>query len=207
MSVTLFDQNERPPFIQFEDRLEEDRQATIDAGHLVQKTVHYIIVRAKGSKDTNERPVQEWLDYCKKEAEKGRWPWAWLDAHKQAYENYKKGMEIPVNGFPVRQWGAINRAQIENLVSCGVLTVEDMAAANEQCMQRIGMGAVELKRRAQDWVRANTGQLAEITQQVTALQADQETKDATIETQRQKIAELEAELRAVNDAPRKRTGT
>ena len=40
----------RPPYVQFEMRAVEDRQASIDAGHYVAKDVAYAIITPAGSR-------------------------------------------------------------------------------------------------------------------------------------------------------------
>lgn len=151
MNVHLMQQG-RPPYVRFEQRAEEDRNETIKQNKLVLKDVDYVNILTAGSKDTVEKPAQEWLDHCEQMAGKGKWPQEWITAHRKMYQDWKAGLEVVPIGFSVRQWPAISKAQAENLVIAGVLTVEDLAAANEQTMGRIGMGARELKAKAKAWM-------------------------------------------------------
>ncbi len=189
MSVQLMQQG-RPPFVRFEQRTEEDRDATIAAGHLVQRDVDFVLILTAGSKDTLEKPAKDWLANCKLLAQKGKWPKEWIDAHSKMYEDFKAGLEVTPLGFSVRQWGGISKAQAENLIMIGVYTVEDLAAANEQTLARIGMGGRFLKEKAQAWMDANKGNAGE---ELAALRAELNTAVQTISTMQGKIKELEAD--------------
>lgn len=161
----------RPPYVEFETRAVEDRNATIEAGHIVLKDVDYAIIRALGSKDTVEKVAGDWLEHIEKEARRGAYPREWAKFFREQYEDWKGGNETQkVNGLHVRHWAAISRAQAEGLISAGVFTVEDLAAANEECLRRIGMGGRALQQRAVEWLEsAKTNGAAE---QVAALKQE-----------------------------------
>lgn len=142
----------RPPHVRFEERSEEDRNASIEAGRLVLRSVHFVLVSQPGSKDCVEKDAEQWLSEIQRKAVAGAYPQEWVDAFRTRYEAWKRGLEAPPLGFPVREWAAISRAQADNLCSVGVLTVEDLAAANEPTLARIGMGARALKDKAQAWL-------------------------------------------------------
>jgi hypothetical protein len=191
MSIVPMDQGQpRPPYVRFEQRAEEDRDASIAAkGRQVMKDVDYAIIHAVGSKDGVEKVATEWLDHCELQASKGKWPSDWVVAHRKMYNDWKAGLEIVPIGFSVRQWPGISKAQAENLVNAGVLTVEDVAAANEQTMQRIGMGARALKDKAQAWLDSSKGNVGE---ELAALRAQVSDLLQTVGRQNEKVAELEA---------------
>lgn len=191
MSVQLMQQG-RPPYVRFEQRAEEDRNATIEAKRLVLKDVDYVILHTAGSKDGVEKIATEWLDHCELQASKGKWPADWIAAHRKMYSDWKAGLEIVPIGFSVRQWAGISKAQAENLVIAGVLTVEDLAAANEQTLARIGIGARELQKKAQAWIDSAKGNVGE---ELAALRAQLSDLTQTIGRLNEKNAELETELR------------
>ena len=48
---------DRPPFVNFEVRAEEDRTASIEQGHYVAVDVDYALITPAGSRDCVERKV------------------------------------------------------------------------------------------------------------------------------------------------------
>lgn len=192
MNISLM-QAGRPPYVTFEQRAEEDRNATVKAGTLVLKDVDYAIIRTAGSKDTVEKVASEWLDHCGFESTKGRWPAEWVVAHRKMYTDWKAGLEATPFGFPIRQWPSISKAQAENLALASVLTVEDLAASNEQTMAKIGMGARALKEKAQAWLDASKGNVGE---ELAALRAQVSDLVATVGGMREKNSELESALQS-----------
>lgn len=200
MSVHLMQQG-RPPYVRFEQRAEEDRDATIKAGHLVLKDVDYVVILTAGSKDTVEQPALGWLSHCEVLSSKGKWPREWFGHHKKMYEDWKAGLEIVPIGFSVRQWPAITKAQAENLVIAGVLTVEDLAAANEQTLAKIGMGGRALKEKAQAWIDSSKGNVGE---ELAALRAQLSDLTQTIGRLTDKNQEMEKRLAQYEQPNKKR---
>lgn len=203
MTLQLLQQGP-PPYIRFEQRAEEDREATIKAGRLVLKDVDYVIIARAGRKDTAEQVVSDWFTHCERMARETppQWPPDWLAAHRKMYEQWKGGQEVTQPGFPIRQWAAITKAQAENLVMARILTVEHLAAAEEAALSAIGFGARELKERAKAWIEANKGNKGE---ELAALRADNANLAQTVSSQQQKITELEGAIQALQlQAPKKR---
>lgn len=154
------------------------------------RDVDYVIVMQVGSKDTVEKDALDWLNDLDRLAQNGNYPIEWAQHFRRQYESWKAGHEVPELGLSVRQWPSLSKAQAENLLAAGVRTVEDVATMNEQTMQRVGMGARELQRKARAYVDSReTNKAAE---QIAALQADLENRDATITSLEQRLAKLEA---------------
>ena len=95
----------------------------------------------------------------------------------------------------MKQWPSLSRAQVENLLAAGVRTVEDVAAMNESAMQKVGLGARELKKKAVAYLETRDANKA--TEMINALRVENETKD-------QRIASLEARLAALESGSKKR---
>lgn len=189
-----------PPYVVFEQRAEEDRDATIKAGRLVLKDVDYAIIHRAGSKDSVEKIATEWLDHIEKQSRESppMFPPEWVHAYRQRHKQWKDGLEMSPMGFPIRQWAAISKAQAENLAMARVLTVEELAAASEEVMSRIGMGARALKDKAVAWLESSKGNKGE---EVAALRAENADLKAQMHNQEQKLAELEAAIAAMGAAP------
>ena len=71
---------------------------------------------------------------------------------KPYYEHWLGGLAEPVTGTPLDVWPAVTKGQVDRLRSLHLRSIEDVAAADEDTMRRIGMGARELKRKAEAWV-------------------------------------------------------
>lgn len=184
----------RPPYVEFEERSEEDRSATIAAGRLVFREVDYAIVRQVGSKDSVEKVASEWLRDLEQLAARGAFPQEWSTAFRQKYEAWKQGRAAPVNGFPLREWPRISRAKAENYATLGLFTVEDIAAMNEPTMQKVGMGARADKDAAQAFLETRSGEVN--AEALAALRAESADKDERIAALESQLAEIQTELSA-----------
>ena len=142
----------RPPYVEFEDRSVEDRDASIKEGRLVMRPVHYAVIRQIGNKDTIEKEAGPWLDHLDVLVQAGSYRREWAEAFRKKYEAWKAGQEGPALGFTSKQWASVSKAQADNLINVGVTTVEDLASANEQTLQRVGMGARALQDKARAWL-------------------------------------------------------
>lgn len=176
---------QRPPYVEFETRAEEDRNATIEKGHHVAKDVDYAIIRAIGAKDAVEKPAVDWLKHLEHLVLIGMWPREWVDFFKKQYAEWRAGHEVQPNGTHVKNWAGISPAEKDMLIAARILTVEDVANANEEALNRIGMGARRLKERAQAWLdmAKNQGAAEELAM----------LRDKTV-NQEQKIDELNRKL-------------
>ena len=193
MSIALMPQ--RPPYVTFEQRAVEDRNASIAAGGMVMKDVDFVIVRQIGSKDTHEKNALEWLSDIDRSAASGQYPMEWARHFRDKYQAYKAGQDEPELGLSVKQWPSLSKAQVENLLSAGVRTVEDIAGMNEPTMRKVGMGARELQKKARTYLETRDANKA--TEMITSLQVAVEAKD-------ERIASLEARLLALEAGSKKR---
>lgn len=192
----------RPAYVTFEVRAEEDREASIKAGHYVGRDIDFALITPMGSKDRIERVAAEWLEKIVQDSLDGRIPREWAAAYKDAYKAWKEGCEAPVNGVAVENWPGISPSQVKTLRSLHIRTIEDMAAANEEVIARIGMGGRALKQRAIDWLTSskNTGTAAE---ELSALRVANEAlreRNESLETQ---LRELSIRVEALVSAEAK----
>jgi len=113
------------------------------------------------------------------EAEKKRFAHEW-----QAFE---RGQSQKALGTPIENWGFVARhpQKVDHLRHLGFETVEQIAAMAETSLPTIGIGAVELRQKARDFV----------TQSQTGIRK--------IETAEEKIARLEAKLEEVVEAKKR----
>jgi len=143
----------KKPFIRFERVAVENKTKSLEAGHFVAVDVDYVNVTPPYSKDIFKQKVNIWLNQVEQDAINGRIPQEWVNDYKKAYEAFKNGQELPLNGFPIKGWGIISPAQQETLIRMHVLTVEQLAEINDEGIRRVGMGAIDLKNKAQSWLK------------------------------------------------------
>ena len=180
----------KAPWVVFETRAEEDRDASIQQGRFVARDVDYAIITPHGSKDRVERVVKEWFDYLEREAAQNRFDANWLAAYKRAYASWKEGREIPTEGTPIINWPLLSPSQARMLQDLHVLTVEVLAGANEELVRRLGMGGRNLVQKAKDYLaQATPGKAAEET---AALRSQVESQEHTIKDLQEKLAAFKA---------------
>lgn len=174
---SLSDRKERPAYVTFSTITEEDKQASIREGRCAYKDVEMANITAPYSRDVFKMEVPQWFANMKQEVRNGRMPQEWLDTYQVAYDKWKLGQDMPLNGTPIKGWGIITPAMQETLIRVNIRTVEDLAAANDEGIKRIGMGGVDLKNKANAWLaQLNdkgplTMQMAQLQKQVEVLKA------------------------------------
>jgi hypothetical protein len=186
-------QEERPAWVQFEMRAVEDRAATIANGYYSSKDVEIALITPPNSKDCVEMECGAWLKKNDEDERNGRIPASWRDKWKSAYDAWKNGQELPIDGHPIKGWGVISPAQQANLLAAGFRSVQDLAKANDEGLRRIGMGAVDLKNRAMAWLKAESGP-GKAAQEIAALKADKERQEEQIKQLAATVDELKAML-------------
>lgn len=155
MSVgDIVERKEQPAYVRFERLPVEDKAATLAAkdGTIKYVDVDFALVTPPYSKDTFRQRAEKWFAQMEVEASKGRLPRKWLELYQESYARWKRGEEMPLEGTPIKGWAVITPAQQKMLVGMNILTVESLAAVNDEGLRRIGMGAVELKNKAKAWL-------------------------------------------------------
>lgn len=189
------EREERPAYVRFERVPEEDRAATLAAGHYVAKDVDYALITPPYSKDVFKSKVSQWLQNMQQDVSAGRLPEKWMHDYKEAYHRWQNGQELPVTGTPIKGWGVISPAQQETLIRMNCLTVEDLAAITDEGLQRIGMGAVDLKSKARTWL-AQMGDRGPLTVKMAALENENAVLKGSVETLTRQVGELAALLKS-----------
>lgn len=185
----------RPPFVTFEAKAEEDREATIKAGHYVPKEVVYALITPQGSKDRIERQVDEWFTQLRQSVQEDRFPREWLRHYEETYRAWKEGRQLPENGVPILTWPVLSPVQVKQLIDLNIRTVEDLSNANEETIMRIGMGGRALKEKAISWLKAaaSGGKITEELASLKAQLSDQKAENAKLQSQ---VNELKAKVAA-----------
>lgn len=142
------------PYVTFEMRPQETRDAE---GKVTYTDVAWAKVMAPGTRDVLEKKADDWVAGLRQHADGGRIPSTWPDEYANALKSFIKGEELPVHGTPIRTWPPLTPAQRKAVLGANVLTVEDLANANDEMKTRIGMGANNLVQIAQTWVKDAAG--------------------------------------------------
>lgn len=150
----------KPPYVTFEYRSVASRDAT---GMPTFRDVAFAIITPAGSKDRIEKIAEEWLSHIQAESrvthpgEEPRFPPAWARHYTQSYEAWRSGQELPVDGTAIKNWPVLTPAQVKTLLHLNVITVEQLAQANEETILRIGMGGRALVAQAKDFLASRSG--------------------------------------------------
>lgn len=177
------------PYVRFDRIAVEDAAASREAGHYVARDVDMAYVTPPYSKDIMKYKVANWFDSLKTDAMNGRIPPEWVDKYKAAYEAWKNGQELPVDGFPIKGWGVCSPAQQETLIKLHILTVEQLAAANDEGLRRIGMGAYDLKNKADTWLK-QLNKAGKPTIEIAALKKENESLKGSVASLEKRISDL-----------------
>ena len=177
------------PYVTFETKTIEDRKASRLALKPIFKDQDYARITPPGSRDVQLEKLPEWFEKIAQDSRAGRLPMQWVDNWRSAYARYQAGQEIPVNGTPIKGWGLLTGAQQENLIRMNILTVESLATINADAMSHIGMGALELKRRAEGWLAQSKDKTA-ISIEIAALKQENDVLKTTVQTLTDKLDAL-----------------
>lgn len=177
------------PHVRFERRVLEDVQASRTAGHYVGKDVDFAITTSFGGGSDVAHEVPDWLTGLERKVTLNQLTPEQAEKYKQKYDFWKKGQEIPLDGIPIKGWAVISPAQQETLIRLQVLTVEELAAANDEVKRQIGMGALDLQRKAQAWL-AQAQDKGPLTQEVAALKQENDVLKGSISTLSRQVQEL-----------------
>ncbi len=148
------EQEAKPPYVRFETRSLEDREATIAAGHYVGKDVVFALVAPAGTRDLIEREATEWLKNIEEGVTQERIPSFWFSAYSKALDDFKNSRETPEFGTPVKDWPSLSPAEVKMLLDINIRTVEELAECSEEGVMRIGMGGRALKQKAKAWLES-----------------------------------------------------
>lgn len=188
----VLERTERPAYVQFERRPIEDKAASLEQGRFVAKDVDFALVTPPYSKDQVVSRIDRWKENLENNVRLGKIPKEWRDHYLKAYDAWKNGQELPLNGTPIKGWGMISPAQQEMLVHIKVLTVEDLAGINEEGQRRIGMGALDLKNKAVAWVSQNKDK-GPLTQEVALLKNENAQLKASLDALQKQVERMSSQ--------------
>ena len=131
-----------------------------------------------------------------KKADFMRWRWAQIEP---AYNAWKKGHELPVNGTPLAAWPGLNAAQAAVFRALGIQSVEQIAGMNDALMGRVQLpGVREIKASATAFLEARGD--AEFADRVTRVEQHNRELTEKLEAAMELLGQQAA---AANAAPKK----
>lgn len=202
----MTERKDRPAYVRFETRAVEDKEASTRDGQYRARDVDFVIVTPPYSKDQLHFRVDKWLKQNEEYVRNNRLPREWADRYKAAYEAWKKGQDLPLEGTPIKGWLMISPAQQEILLHCNILTVEDLAEMNDEGAKRVGMGAIMLKNKAKAWL-SQAKDKGPATMEIANLKKQNENLELMVETLTKQVQELQKVVKtsAPDDEDRPKT--
>lgn len=171
----------KPAYVEFAAEAKHLPLQSEREGRYIAVDVDMATVRQLGAPDGVKFEVKKWFEQNKRDVMAGRLPREHEEYFKKAYEYWKQGQEMPLEGTPIRGWAVISPAQAEIVVRLGIRTVEQLATINSEVTQRIGMGAVDMKNKALAWV-AQANDKGPLTMQMAGLQKENAQLSASVAT-------------------------
>ncbi len=147
-------------------------------GKPVYKSVPHIHIFAPGNKTDIRRPVKL-EDDERSPGDPNRFPRQWV-----AFQNQQSQVQ---DGMPLEQWAYLNKAQVLELKSKGLHTVEQLATVPDSAFHNFGLGIREYRDKALSFLNA-----AEGSAENRRLQAENEAMKTDLEMMKIQIAELSA---------------
>ena len=184
-------QQQRPAhgmYIEFYMHPVEDKEKTIEQGRAIHREIPYIMIMSPGDKSSViRRPVQT-----------GNHPRNDNNRFHNEYVAFRQGLMAPVEGTPLAQWPQITRAQVLDLEHLGIRTVEHLANLNDGNAQKF-MGLRDLKNNAINYLEATAGDAPMV-----RMQAELSARDNEIESLKNAMKELGAELAEIRTGIKKK---
>lgn len=187
----MIERKEKPAYVRFERMAIEDAVASRSAGHYVARDVDYALITPPYTTDVFKIKVEQWRKNLAQDVANSRIPQEWVDRYMDAYDRWKRGQEIPLDGTPIKGWGVISPAQQETLIRMNILTVEDLAGINDEAIRRVGMGAVDLKHKAAAWL-SQLHDKGPLTQEISALKSENDLLKANLANLQKQVEALMA---------------
>lgn len=158
-----------------------------------------------------ETVAKDWVTVVQKGQSSGNAPPSWSDKVARlmkdtvmrpiiepAYNAWKAGQEVPLDGTPLDVWAALNPAQIKIMRNFNVRTVEDFATAPSNVIDRMNLpGLRQLQARAMRRLEADataqeSGVQAKYEAEIAAREAEIASLKGDMESMKAQIAALAA---------------
>lgn len=127
----------KPVIPRFETKAVHMEHASKQQGRPIYEDREYVEIMVVGERGFSAyEPVSD--------EHKQRWP--------EEYRAFKEGKESPLQGTPLAEWPTVTRSKVEELAFFHIRSVEDLAGVNDAQLQKLGMGARELREKARTFL-------------------------------------------------------
>lgn len=170
-------------YVEFYMHEPEDWNKSMEQGKMVRlPAIPYVRIQKPGDKTSIiETPVRE--DH------KARWPQKWL------YFQIKQGMisgDVDIPGWKIEEWDFLKPDQIHELKALRFHTVEQIAGASDDQVQRLGIGGLGMREQARQALRNKMG--SEVKDEIAKKDAEIAALKKADEENKARLAKLEAAL-------------
>lgn len=190
----------KPAYIEFSTVSKQLTKQSEREGRYVAIDEDRVTVRQIGSNDSTIFKVDTWLAQNDLDVKQGRLNPSFAQHYKEAYKLWKAGQELPVQGTPIKTWPILSPSQVGALLAIHVRTVEDLAGLNDEGLRRVGMGAIDLKQKAQAWL-SQAQDKGPLTMEVAALKKENETLKLSLDSLHEKLNALQKQAPTHIDVP------
>ncbi len=188
--VDMLQEEKHGFYVDFELRPAEDREQTIVQGMPIFKDVEFAVITMPGGGLVVDKPITDALLAEWRHGDNRRKPPS--PFAYRAYEAWKEGHEIPLNGTDLKNWPGVTPAQLKTCQAATIRTIEDLASANADSIRKLGMGGVALMEKAKAYLDAAGGNKA--SEEIAAMQIKMESLQEAIEKKDRQITELMEQL-------------
>lgn len=94
------------------------------------------------------------------------------DALEPHYKRWKAGQDAVTDGYALEGWVGISKGQVSACKTLHILSVEDLAAASDDVMQKLGIGFVKIREQARSFVKTLNDGTAKIAAENAQLKED-----------------------------------
>lgn len=184
-------------YVEFELRAQEDREQSIKAGRPIYKDVEFAVITMPGGGLVVDKPITDQLLYEWQHGDNRRKPPSPFAF--RAYQAWKDGQEVPLNGTDLKNWPGVTPAQLKTCHAATIRTIEDLANANADAIRKLGMGGVALMQKAKAYLES--ADVNKASEEVAALSVKLEAMQAALEKKDRQIADLMEQLE--DDKPKR----
>lgn len=119
----------------------ENKAKSLEAGRPIYDQIEMVGINVPGSKDEVVKKVNDEI--------KGK--------YGPQYAHWKRTQEQPVDGTPLSMVPWLNLAQVKEMQAINIHTLEQLASLSDTAVQKIGMGGVDLRKKALAYMSSAQG--------------------------------------------------
>jgi hypothetical protein len=148
-TVPISEPEDHPPYLDFSLTAKRMVKTVKGKTEIYYEDCEIVTITPMGDNKTQViKECGEWLDHLKYRHHHHMISDNYLRFSENSYNAWKERREAPINGMPLEECAVLTPAEIQMVRQANIRSVEDLANANDEGLQQIGMGARNLKRKA-----------------------------------------------------------